>query len=68
MNTNEENKFDITQFELLETDGDILKGGYSTSDMGAAWYNKLLDLVGINGQCNTTNNCNGGNCVSGCGG
>ena len=65
-----ENKFEVSKFEQLETsNGEILQGGFSTSEMGAGFWDWVKGLVTVdaNGYCPVTNNCNGGNCASGCG-
>ena len=66
-----ENKFEVSKFEQLETsNGEILQGGFSSSEMGAGIWDWLKGLVTaeVNAYCPETNNCNGGNCTSGCGG
>jgi hypothetical protein len=58
-------KFEITKFEVLETSSEMLKGGFSTAYAGGT---KAINISGNNvGNCPTVNNCNGGNCVKGCG-
>lgn len=52
-------------FEVLDSSGESLKGGFSTAYAGGGIWGWLIP--DINGKCDTTNNCNGGNCVSGCG-
>ena len=74
-------KFDITQFEKLDVGGDVLKGGYSTLNVGgdgwptvagealkvaAELLKKEQAPAPVTNTC-TTNNCHSGNCVSGCG-
>lgn len=56
-------KMDLTKFEGLNqnTEGQLI-GGFSVT----------LNAMGntafaANDRCQTTNNCNGGNCVKGCG-
>lgn len=64
-------KFDLAKFEPLSNKGQVLKGGFSTTFSGAGEPIKL-ELPDINaniGDCSgtTTNTCNTGNCVAGCG-
>ncbi len=53
-----EKKFDLSKFEVLETKGEVLKGGFSFALSTSASGGK---------QDSVSNNCNGGNCASGCG-
>jgi hypothetical protein len=55
----------VLAFEVLDSSGESLKGGFSTAYAGGGIWGWLIP--DINGKCDTTNNCNGGNCVSGCG-
>ncbi|SHI47362.1 hypothetical protein [Flavobacterium terrae] len=59
MKINKIENFDLSKFEALEVKGETLKGGFSIALVGG-----LKEAVGDEG---TTNNCNGGNCVAGCG-
>lgn len=65
-NSNSAKKFDLAKFEKLSTKGEVLKGGFSTAFSGG-----LGDPIKIDaniGDCSkTTNNCQGANCVAGCG-
>jgi hypothetical protein len=54
-----EKKFDLSKFEVLETKGETLKGGFSFALSTSAAGGKIQDPV--------SNNCNGGNCAAGCG-
>ncbi|MGQ8868968.1 hypothetical protein [Myroides sp. TSA_177.3] len=58
--------FDVTKFESLQTIGNELKGGFSTAYMGG--NGKLDEIIKANiGDCSTSNTCNTGNCIVGCG-
>jgi len=59
-------KLDLSSFEVLaENDKGALVGGFSTTLSNP--HSAELGS-GINGNnCGNTNNCSGGNCVSGCG-
>ncbi|CAL2103739.1 conserved protein of unknown function [Tenacibaculum sp. 190130A14a] len=63
-------ELDLTKFESLETSNDILKGGFSQAlSTGAGLDTNIIGALNLAKNCGaTTNNCNGGNCVSGCGG
>lgn len=56
--------FNVNKFETLEIQGNTLKGGFSTVFVGAGKGGGLE--VNAN-KCGQTNNCQGGNCVAGCG-
>lgn len=60
MKINKIENFDLSKFEALEVKGETLKGGFSIALVGGL----REEVVGDEG---TTNNCNGGNCVAGCG-
>ncbi|MBN9284785.1 MULTISPECIES: hypothetical protein [Flavobacterium] len=64
MKSNQLKKFDATQFEVLQTKGEVLKGGFSnalsTSNAGGISANSFNGY-----KCTVTNS---GNCVKGCGG
>lgn len=66
MKSNQVKKFDATQFEVLQTKGEVLKGGFSTTFFSTS----AIGGTDVNVfSCGTTNtNCRGGNCVAGCGG
>lgn len=56
-------KMDLTKFEGLNQNKEgLLVGGFSVT------FNAPSNSVSmLNDRCQTTNNCNGGNCVKGCG-
>lgn len=56
--------FDVSKFEKLETHGNTLKGVFSTVFVGAG---KGRGLEVNANKCGQTNNCQGENCVAGCG-
>lgn len=61
-------KFDVKKFEALESKGEILKGGFSTAFIGGKGGESIIPDINANiGDCGTTNTCNTGNCVAGCG-
>lgn len=62
-------KFDLAKFEKLSNDGQVLKGGFSTAYSGGNEPIKIGDISANIGDCSgtTTNTCNTGNCVAGCG-
>lgn len=57
-------KFDATQFEVLQTKGEVLKGGFSTA-FSTFLAGGTAEEIAINLCVNK--NCRGGNCVPGCG-
>lgn len=64
MKTNQVKKFDVTQFEVLQTKGEVLKGGFSTTFFStSAVGGTNVNVFG----CGAVNNCKTGNCVTGCG-
>lgn len=56
-------KMDLAKFETLghSSDGKLV-GGFSVTFTAST-----MDVLAKNDRCQTVNNCNGGNCVSGCG-
>lgn len=54
-------KFDATKFEVLQTKGEILKGGFS---LALSTSSTVGGMTAIN-LC--INNCKGHNCATGCG-
>ncbi|WP_157676818.1 hypothetical protein [Chryseobacterium sp. T16E-39] len=60
-------KFDVTRFEALSSKGETLKGGFSTAFMAGKGGGILPDINANIGDCTTSNTCNTGNCVAGCG-
>ena len=61
----------LAKFEVLsETKTGSLTNGYSTViGIKGSSLSQYGGAASINGyKCQTTNNCSGGNCVSGCGG
>ncbi len=58
---NQVKKFDVTKFEVLQTKGEVLKGGFTPAISTTLLGGKNT----LNGYCPTTNS---GNCVAGCGG
>lgn len=60
----EKKKMDFKNFEVLsETNGTMI-GGFS----GIINFNASTSYSPTNKDCHVTNNCNGGNCIAGCGG
>ncbi|HNF47845.1 MAG TPA: hypothetical protein PLF48_00590 [Chitinophagales bacterium] len=59
-------KIDLSNFEKLsEASTGSLVGGFSVAKSGPSTNLKAaVNLI----KCTTTNNCDGGNCISGCGG
>lgn len=57
--------FEVTRFEVLQASkDDTLKGGFSLA------YSRgrgSSESFAVNPWCTVSNNCHGGNCVSGCG-
>ncbi|KAF2506896.1 hypothetical protein EYY60_20495 [Flavobacterium zhairuonense] len=51
-------KFDAAKFEVLQTKGEVLKGGFSAA---------LTTTAVTGGTIAPANNCYGGNCARGCG-
>ncbi len=68
MKSNYKKKIDLTKFESIKMKGTVLKGGFSMAIGGSAPTDaNAIEINGNNvGNC-PTNNCNGGNCVTGCG-
>jgi hypothetical protein len=54
---NQLKKFDATKFEVLETKGEVLKGGFSVA----------LSTSSAGGLTGIEDTVNSGNCVAGCG-
>jgi hypothetical protein len=54
---NQLKKFDATKFEVLETKGEVLKGGFSVA----------LSTSSAGGLQSIEDTTNSGNCVAGCG-
>ncbi|MCS3532550.1 hypothetical protein [Chryseobacterium sp. JUb7] len=63
-------KFDLSNFEKLSTQGEILKGGFSATFVGGKKEEGILPDIGANiGDCGVSNTCtNTCNMVKGCGG
>jgi hypothetical protein len=58
-------KINLSNFEIMSDDGNgTLVGGFSKAKETMIIHN----VAGTNRECHITNNCNGGNCVAGCGG
>ncbi|WP_316635037.1 hypothetical protein [uncultured Flavobacterium sp.] len=51
-------KFDAAKFEILQTKGEVLKGGFSVALTTSVTGGNLIAPA---------NNCYGGNCARGCG-
>ena len=57
-------KVNFKNFEVLtETNNGTMIGGFSVIVLTSS----SASLAGTNKDCHVTNNCNGGNCVKGCG-
>ncbi|MBB6463543.1 hypothetical protein [Flammeovirga kamogawensis] len=55
----------FSKISMLIHEKDILSGGYSIVYGGNT--DKEIPDIDVNGNCPSTNNCQGGNCTKGCG-
>lgn len=61
MKSKQVKKFDATKFEVLQTKGEVLKGGFSSALSNSSTIGGMIQI----NLC--SNNCKGGNCAEGCG-